>query len=150
MATITNPAIIDRLSGCDLYRWRTNVLFGVTWSTEDNHTYWPSMSTSNIVDMENAWGRDRLQHFDLHYDDKIYIAEGQYISSCIGQTCFRVHELIDYMYEQEEQEREREWLEMVRFLREAKPLAQELVSINSLLHVSCQPLSKFPGSPTRS
>ncbi|SCO41037.1 uncharacterized protein FFMR_06089 [Fusarium fujikuroi] len=54
MATITNPAIIDRLSNCNLYRLRTNAIFGVTWSTEDNHTYWPSVSTSDIVEMENA------------------------------------------------------------------------------------------------
>lgn len=78
MENITSPAVIDRLSDCGLYRLRTNVIFGVTWSTEDNHTSWPSVSTSDIVEMENAWARDRLQHFDLHYFDNIYIAEDQH------------------------------------------------------------------------
>ncbi|KAG5744143.1 hypothetical protein H9Q69_007815 [Fusarium xylarioides] len=150
--TITNPEIIELLATYHLYRWRTQVLFGVTWSTRDGDTYSPSVSINRIVVLEVGWATDRLKHFDLWGVDNTYIAEGQYINNCVGQTCFRVYTLTDWLYEKEEEEQEREWLCLVRFLQRARIIAQELVNLNSLLHVCCQlpsnprvlPVSKFP------
>ncbi|KAF5593329.1 hypothetical protein FPCIR_5334 [Fusarium pseudocircinatum] len=108
MANITNPKIIDRLATCELYRWRTNVIFGVMWYT-DGHTWRSSVTSSHIVSLEIAWGADRLWRFDLHdFSDNADIAEGQYISKCINETCFSIHDIMDYIYEQEEEEREEE------------------------------------------
>ncbi|KAF5641112.1 hypothetical protein F52700_3447 [Fusarium sp. NRRL 52700] len=102
MANITNPEIIERLATCDLYRWRTNVIFGIMcWST---------------------W---RFVQFDLlDFADNACIAEGQYIGNCIGQTCCRVQDLMDQLFEEEEEEREEEWLRRVRYLREVRILTR--------------------------
>ncbi|KAF5567139.1 hypothetical protein FPHYL_3476 [Fusarium phyllophilum] len=85
-----------RLATCELYRWRTNALFGVMWYT-DGHTWWSSVTSSHIVDLEIAWGMNRLRHFDFQDFDNPIIAEGQYIAKCIEETCFHIHDLLNIL-----------------------------------------------------
>ncbi|KAF5976197.1 hypothetical protein FCOIX_7226 [Fusarium coicis] len=134
MANITNPEIIDRLATSELYRWRTNVIFGLMWLT-DGHSWWSSVTSSGIVNLEIAWGVDLLWRFDLYaFCDNKYIAEGQYISAGIKETCFSVHDM-DSIRELEEEEEEEEWLRRVNNLRKARTLARELVPCGSHLQL---------------
>ncbi|KAF5717437.1 hypothetical protein FMUND_5733 [Fusarium mundagurra] len=96
-----------RLATCALYRWRTNVIFGVMWDT-DGHTWWSSVTSSQLVDLEIAWG------------------EGQYIAGCIGATCFSIHDLMDILYEEEEEESVTEWNRLVRRFTRQRMIDQEL------------------------
>ncbi|KAG5744145.1 hypothetical protein H9Q70_013149 [Fusarium xylarioides] len=88
---------------------------------------------SAIVNLEIAWGADRLWRFDLHaFHDNTYIAEGQYISACINETCFSVHDVMDRISElEQEEEEEEEWLRRFDNRRQARILAQELGFIDN-------------------
>ncbi|RBQ75299.1 hypothetical protein FVER53590_29608 [Fusarium verticillioides] len=135
MANITNPDIIDRLATSELYRWRTNVIFGVMWHT-DGHSWWSSVTSSHLVDLETAWGADRLWRFDLFdFDNNIYIAEGQYASGCPRQAGYDVYGVMDRICELEEEEEEEERLRRVNNLRKARTLARELVPCGSHLQL---------------
>ncbi|KAF5989925.1 hypothetical protein FBULB1_438 [Fusarium bulbicola] len=89
MANLRNPEIINFLGTSRLYRWRTNVIFGVMWYT-DGHRWWSSVTSSEMVTLEIIWGENRLRNFDLRDFDNAIIAEGQYIAKCISVTCFSV------------------------------------------------------------
>ncbi|KAH7177622.1 hypothetical protein DER46DRAFT_654878 [Fusarium sp. MPI-SDFR-AT-0072] len=88
-----NPDIFLRLAKAAAYHYRTEQLFNVTWfqMTED--------------EMEKAWARDRLEHFNDYFDDNTYIAEGQYIPGCIGATCFIVTNFLHQLILEAERER---------------------------------------------
>ncbi|KAF5605750.1 uncharacterized protein FSUBG_6353 [Fusarium subglutinans] len=93
---------------------------------------------SEMVTLEIIWGENRLRNFDLRDFDNAIIAEGQYIAKCISDTCFSVMDFLDILYEEEEEERVAEWNRLVRYVRQAKILAQELVSL---------PAANFPPAP---
>ncbi|TVY77785.1 hypothetical protein Focb16_v006782 [Fusarium oxysporum f. sp. cubense] len=130
------------LAGAAGYRHRTQKLFDVTWYqvTEDGNTQWRTEDPVALLNIENAWARDRLEHFNGYFHDNIYIAEGQYISGCIGATCFRVTNFLDQLILEAERERRREVHGFYVFLRRARILAQELVSLH-FLHVFLQQLA---------
>ncbi|KAF5548735.1 hypothetical protein FMEXI_4610 [Fusarium mexicanum] len=144
MANLGNPEIINLLGTSRLYRWRTSVIFGVMWYT-DGHRWWSSVTSSEMVSLEIIWGENRLRNFDPRDFDNAIIAEGQYIAKCISETCFSVMDFLNILYEEEEEERVAEWNRLVRYLRQAKILAQELVSLPAVLHVCCQRPSSPPG-----
>ncbi|EWZ02154.1 hypothetical protein FOYG_01546 [Fusarium oxysporum NRRL 32931] len=98
------------LAGAAGYRHRTQKLFDVTWYqvTEDGNTQWRTEDPVALLNIENAWARDRLEHFNGYFHDNIYIAEGQYISGCIGAACFRVTNFLDQLILEAERERRRE------------------------------------------
>ncbi|KAF4944905.1 hypothetical protein FGADI_12333 [Fusarium gaditjirri] len=141
MATIGNSEIIDLLSRSDLYRYRTSTLFNITWTTQDDQTYRASETNSWLLTRENGWGRDRLERFNDHDGDNIYIAEGQYISGCIVATCFRVSDLLDVLAMEPERYRRREIRRQLRRARRARIIAQEMASLHSFLHVSLQQMA---------
>ncbi|KAF5248848.1 hypothetical protein FANTH_5651 [Fusarium anthophilum] len=118
MANLRNPEIINFLRTSRLYRWRTNVIFGVMWYT-DGHRWWSSVTSSEMVTLEIIWGENRLRNFDLRDFDNAIIAEGQYIAKFISDTCFSVMDFLDILYEEEEEERVAEWNRLVRYVRQA-------------------------------
>ncbi|KAL5602850.1 hypothetical protein FOBRF1_010383 [Fusarium oxysporum] len=128
MSQFDDIDIILRLAGAAGYRNRTQKLFDVTWYqvTEDGNTQWRTEDPVALLNIENAWARDRLEHFNDYFHDNIYIAEDQYISGCIGATCFRVTNFLDQLILEAERERRREVHRFYVFLRRARILAQEL------------------------
>lgn len=53
MSMVTNPETIALLLNSIHYRHRTSILFGVTWPTEDGHTYWASQNNSKLERSRN-------------------------------------------------------------------------------------------------
>ncbi|KAF5621572.1 uncharacterized protein FTJAE_11205 [Fusarium tjaetaba] len=136
MANIASTEVIDRLATSELYRKRTNVIFGVMWNTDDGHSWRPSVTSGDMVDLETAWAADRLWRFDLFaIDNNIYIAEGQYASGCLRQAGFDVHGVMDRIFELVEEEEEEERLRRINNIRQARILARELVPCGSHLQL---------------